>query len=135
MAPDRPRRPAPTEAHVMRVQTSRRVLPHLLAALAALVLVLPAAAGASPGRAGNHMPAPGRNQFGRQAHRGGLGLTSESTLEGFAKALELGVTTLELDIQITEDGYAVVTHDRQVSNVKCDDTAPAFPGDPEFPYV
>ncbi|MGH2386218.1 MAG: glycerophosphodiester phosphodiesterase family protein, partial [Candidatus Limnocylindria bacterium] len=58
-----------------------------------------------------------------------------STLEGFANALEIGVTTLELDVQITEDGHAVVTHDRQVSDVKCDDTAPAFPGDPEFPYV
>jgi glycerophosphoryl diester phosphodiesterase len=29
----------------------------------------------------------------------------------------------------------VVTHDRQVSANKCRDTAPAFPGDPEFPYV
>lgn len=60
---------------------------------------------------------------------------TESTLEAFANAIELGVTTLELDVQITEDGHAVVTHDRQVSDVKCDDTAPAFPGDPEFPYV
>jgi glycerophosphoryl diester phosphodiesterase len=119
----------------MRLQTSRRLLQHLLAALAALVLVVPAAAGASPGRVGNHLPAPGPKQFDIQAHRGGLGLTTENTLEAFAKAIELGVTTLELDIQITEDGHAVVTHDRQVSAVKCDDTAPAFPGDPEFPYV
>lgn len=45
------------------------------------------------------------------------------------------MTTLELDIQITQDGHAVATHDRQVSAAKCDDTAPAFPGDPESPYV
>jgi glycerophosphoryl diester phosphodiesterase len=45
------------------------------------------------------------------------------------------VTTLELDVQITEDRHAVVTHDRQVSAAKCRDTAPAYPGDPEFPYV
>jgi glycerophosphoryl diester phosphodiesterase len=73
--------------------------------------------------------------FDLQAHRGGLGLVTESTLEGFANALELGVTTLELDVQITEDGYAVITHDRRVSAVKCRDTAPPVAGDPEFPFV
>lgn len=45
------------------------------------------------------------------------------------------MTTLELDVQITQDGHAVVTHDRQVSAAKCRDTGPAFPGDPEYPYV
>ena len=55
-----------------------------------------------------------RARFDLQAHRGGLGLVTESTLEAFANALELGVTTLELDVQITEDQHAVVTHDRQV---------------------
>jgi glycerophosphoryl diester phosphodiesterase len=74
-------------------------------------------------------------EFDLQAHRGGLGLVTESTLEAFANALELGVTTLELDVQITEDQKAVVTHDRQVSAAKCRDTAPAFAGDPEYPYV
>ncbi|MDR6317418.1 glycerophosphoryl diester phosphodiesterase [Actinoplanes couchii] len=59
----------------------------------------------------------------------------ESTLPAFANALELGVSTLELDVQITEDGRAVVTHDRRVSGTKCTDTGPATPGDPEFPYV
>jgi len=38
-------------------------------------------------------------------------------------------------VQITEDGQAVVTHDRRISDRKCQDTAPAVPGDPEFPYV
>ena len=60
---------------------------------------------------------------------------TENTLEAFANALELGVTTLELDVQITEDRHAVVTHDRQVAAGKCRDTAPAFAGDPEYPYV
>ncbi|MEO7296856.1 MAG: glycerophosphodiester phosphodiesterase family protein [Candidatus Limnocylindria bacterium] len=89
----------------------------------------------APGQVGNHLPAPGPRQFDLEAHRGGLGLVTESTLEGFANALEVGVTTIELDVQITEDQQAVVTHDRQVSDLKCDDTAPAFEGDPEFPYV
>ena len=84
---------------------------------------------------GERLPAPGPNRFDLEAHRGGLGLVTESTLEGFANALEVGVTTIELDVQITEDERAVVTHDRQVSDVKCDDTEPAFPDDPEFPYV
>ncbi len=75
------------------------------------------------------------DDFDLQAHRGGLGLIVESTLPAFAKALELGVTTLELDTQITQDGVAVVTHDRKVSDKKCLDTAPATAGDPEYPYV
>jgi glycerophosphoryl diester phosphodiesterase len=78
---------------------------------------------------------PHPRTFDLQAHRGGLGLVVENTLPAFANALELGVTTLELDVQITEDGYAVITHDRDPSPAKCVDTAPAFPGDPEFPYV
>ncbi|WP_280426145.1 glycerophosphodiester phosphodiesterase family protein [Nocardia carnea] len=80
-------------------------------------------------------PEPDRPVFDLQAHRGGLGLISENTLPAFAHALELGVSTLELDIQITEDGHPVVTHDRDPDPAKCADTAPAFPGDPEFPYV
>ncbi|GGU91044.1 putative glycerophosphoryl diester phosphodiesterase precursor (GlpQ) [Actinomadura cremea] len=74
-------------------------------------------------------------RFDLQAHRGGLGLVVESTTAAFANALEVGVSTLELDVQITADRRAVVTHDRQVSGRKCRDTGPAFPGDPEYPYV
>jgi glycerophosphoryl diester phosphodiesterase len=73
--------------------------------------------------------------FDLQAHRGGIGLTVESTIASFSKALDLGVSTLELDVQITKDGYAVVTHDRDPVSTKCVDTAPAYPGDPMFPYV
>lgn len=73
--------------------------------------------------------------FDLQAHRGGIGLVTESTLKAFANALELGVTTLELDTQLTEDGYVIVTHDRQVLAHRCLDTAPAFDNDPEYPYV
>jgi glycerophosphoryl diester phosphodiesterase len=100
------------------------------AAAAALVL----AAGASSGASFATPSSDGRH-FDLQAHRGGIALTVENTLPAFANALELGVSTLELDVQITEDGHAVVTHDRDPSPNKCVDTAPAFPGDPEFPYV
>ncbi|WP_019203034.1 glycerophosphodiester phosphodiesterase family protein [Tsukamurella sp. 1534] len=70
-----------------------------------------------------------------QAHRGGLGLQTESTLDGFAAAMRLGVTTLELDTQVTRDRRVVITHDRKVDAKKCADTAPATPGDPQYPYV
>lgn len=73
--------------------------------------------------------------FDVQAHRGGLALRPESTLSAFGNALRLGVATLELDVQITRDGRAVVTHDRRVDGRKCADTAPAVPGDAAFPYV
>ncbi|MER7245655.1 glycerophosphodiester phosphodiesterase family protein [Kribbella sp. NPDC000426] len=76
-----------------------------------------------------------RGDFDIQAHRGGLGLTVESTIASFSHGLELGVSTLELDVQITQDGYAVVTHDRKVDGNKCRDTAPYTAGDPEYPYV
>lgn len=74
-------------------------------------------------------------RFDVEAHRGGIGMTTEETPQGFAKALALGVSTLELDTQVTQDGAVVVTHDRQVQASKCRDTAPVTPGDPEYPYV
>jgi glycerophosphoryl diester phosphodiesterase len=46
-----------------------------------------------------------------QGHRGARGLAPENTLPAFAKALEIGVTTLEMDCGITKDGVVVVSHD------------------------
>ncbi|MEH0060040.1 glycerophosphodiester phosphodiesterase family protein [Auritidibacter ignavus] len=73
--------------------------------------------------------------FDIQAHRGGLGLYSESSPAAFANALELGVTTLELDTHVTEDGKVVIWHDRQIHSHLCRDTTPAFSDDPDYPYV
>ena len=89
---------------------------------------------AVPALAERRVGAPGR-RFDVQAHRGGRGLVTESTLDGFANALELGVTTLELDVRLTQDGRPIVTHERRISAIKCRDTAAAVAGDPEFPYV
>jgi glycerophosphoryl diester phosphodiesterase len=50
--------------------------------------------------------------FDLQAHRGGAGLRPENSLEAFGHALEIGVTTLELDVQISLDGQPVVSHER-----------------------
>ena len=46
-----------------------------------------------------------------QGHRGARGLLPENTLPAFARALSVGVTTLELDCAITRDGVVVVSHD------------------------
>jgi len=73
--------------------------------------------------------------FDLQAHRGGRGETTEESLRGFAKALQIGVTTLELDIVLSKDAQPMVWHDPVISATKCADTAPAFAGDPAYPYV
>ncbi|MEM7303528.1 MAG: glycerophosphodiester phosphodiesterase [Pseudomonadota bacterium] len=49
--------------------------------------------------------------FDLQGHRGARGLMPENTLPGFAGALSVGVTTLELDVGLTSDGVLVVSHD------------------------
>lgn len=49
--------------------------------------------------------------FDLQGHRGARGLAPENTLAGFARALEIGVTTLETDLAITKDGVLVLSHD------------------------
>ena len=53
----------------------------------------------------------GAQAFDLQGHRGARGLLPENTLAGFERALEIGVTTLELDIAVTADGVAVISHD------------------------
>ncbi|NNH69693.1 glycerophosphodiester phosphodiesterase [Nocardia uniformis] len=73
--------------------------------------------------------------FDLQAHRGGRGMTVEESLPGFAKAIELGVSTLELDIVLTKDNVPLIWHDPKIDDDKCTDTAAAFPDDPQYPYV
>jgi glycerophosphoryl diester phosphodiesterase len=50
-----------------------------------------------------------------QGHRGARGLLPENTLPGFQKALDLGVTTLELDIAISKDGVLAIYHDQTLN--------------------
>ena len=55
--------------------------------------------------------APPVDAFDLQGHRGARGLAPENTLAAFAKALEIGVTTLETDLAVTRDGVLVLSHD------------------------
>lgn len=73
--------------------------------------------------------------FDLQSHRGGRGEWTEQSRLAFENSLELGVTTLELDVVITEDGVPLVWHDPTIQADKCDDTAPVTADDPEYPYV
>ncbi len=49
--------------------------------------------------------------FDKQGHRGCRGLMPENTIPAMLHALDLGVTTLELDIVFTKDSVAVVSHE------------------------
>ena len=91
---------------------------HLAVLAFVLLSALPLAAGGSPG-------------LDVQGHRGCRGLRPENTLPAFEKALELGVTTLEMDIQATSDRVLVVTHDQRLDAKICvSDTGDRVPRDP-----
>lgn len=77
---------------------SARMARWLLAGLAALLM----GASAAP-------------PFDLQGHRGARGLAPENTLPAFARALDIGVSTLELDTAITRDGVVVVSHERSLN--------------------
>ena len=46
-----------------------------------------------------------------QAHRGGAGLMPENTIVAMRNAIDLGVNTLEFDLQLSGDGQVVVSHE------------------------
>ncbi|MFT3902277.1 MAG: glycerophosphodiester phosphodiesterase family protein [Niabella sp.] len=46
-----------------------------------------------------------------QAHRGGRGLMPENTIPAMLHAIDIGITTLEMDMQVTKDRKIVVSHD------------------------
>jgi glycerophosphoryl diester phosphodiesterase len=70
-------------------------------------------------------PTPKRG-FDLQAHRGGRALAPENTLAAFDNAMEMGVTTLELDIGLTADGVVVISHDTVLNPEHTRDANGAF---------
>jgi glycerophosphoryl diester phosphodiesterase len=57
--------------------------------------------------------------FDIQGHRGCRGLMPENSIPGFLKAMDIGVTTIEMDVVISADGKVVVSHDPYISAQFC----------------
>jgi glycerophosphoryl diester phosphodiesterase len=54
-----------------------------------------------------------------QGHRGSRGLMPENTIPAMIKALDLGATTLELDLAVTKDGVIILSHEPYMNPVIC----------------
>lgn len=82
-----------------------------------LRLLAAACGGAAAGLVGasSAARAPSDRPLELQGHRGARGLAPESTLRGFARALEIGVDTLEFDTGVSADDVVVVHHDRRLN--------------------
>lgn len=57
--------------------------------------------------------------FDWQGHRGCRGLLPENSIPAFLKALELGVTTLELDLAVSRDSQLIVSHEPWMNDDIC----------------
>lgn len=64
-------------------------------------------------------PVSGLPAFDLQGHRGARGLLPENTIPAFLHALDLGVTTLEMDTVINAEGHVVVSHEHWMSATTC----------------
>ena len=54
---------------------------------------------------------PMNDSFDKQGHRGCRGLMPENTIPAMLKALDIGVTTLEMDVVITKDKKVILSHE------------------------
>lgn len=66
-----------------------------------------------------------KDTFDIQGHRGCRGLMPENTIEGFIRAIDLGVTTLEMDLVISKDNKVLVSHEPYMSASICLDSSGA----------
>jgi glycerophosphoryl diester phosphodiesterase len=53
--------------------------------------------------------------FDLQGHRGCRGLMPENTVPAMRRALDLGVTTLEMDLAISQDRQVLLSHDPRLN--------------------
>lgn len=67
--------------------------------------------------------------FDLQGHRGARGLLPENTIPAFILALDIGVTTLEMDVAISRDGEVILSHEPWFSAAICShaDGSPVTP--------
>ena len=59
----------------------------------------------------NKYDKPIRANFDLQGHRGSRGLMPENTVPAMFKAIDLEVTTLEMDVVFTKDNVAILSHE------------------------
>ena len=98
------------------MQTRMRLLPFVLA----LGIALLAMATSSSAPSFSPVDATqGPDGFDLQGHRGARGLAPENTIPAFRRALEIGATTLEMDVVISKDGQVVVSHEPWMSHQIC----------------
>jgi len=69
----------------------------------------------SPDGSASRLPAG----FDIEGHRGARGLKPENTLPAFEVGMDVGVTTLELDLHFSADGEVVIWHDPTINPKKC----------------
>lgn len=69
------------------------------------VLFFAACAGSKPSQTATMHP------LDKEGHRGCRGLMPENTIAAMKKAVDLGVTTLEMDAVITKDGQVILSHE------------------------
>ena len=65
---------------------------------------------------------PSQPSFDIQGHRGARGLLPKNAMAGFLRAVDLGVTTLEIDVVIAGDSTVVASHEPWMSATICRDT-------------
>lgn len=54
-----------------------------------------------------------------QGHRGARGLYPENSIVGFLRAIDMGVTTLEMDVVVSADSQLVVSHEPFINPAIC----------------
>ena len=87
--------------------------------LTAAALTADLAMGATlPAQAADTNPNGTANHFDLQAHRGGIGMTIEATLEGFAKGLATGVKHPRTRPADHQGRTVVINHDRKISSTE-----------------
>lgn len=105
-----------TSSRSEHTRSQMRLLPFVLALGVALLAMTSPPAFSSPQPADSTR---GLNGFDLQGHRGARGLAPENTIPAFRRALEIGVTTLEMDVVISADGQVVVSHEPWMSHQIC----------------
>lgn len=81
-----------------------------------LIIISIALMSCSPKINSSYKPLQGSSSFDLQGHRGCRGLMPENTVPAFLTAIDMMVTTLEMDVVITKDKKVILSHDNYFSH-------------------